>query len=200
MFRKRKLSGWFTITALAFVISLVVGVFLYFRLLSTKETESEYLSAPKCYEGSRCREVVDVVVVDVSASRYTTNGTGWKETPSEVTVSAYSLDVVRENGRTLKLEIPLEAPAEKIALHYEGVNILAYPDKNFIRDNFSNEMYAKMEMWDGEATYIIVPSWAIPTFSHPTIVARKTEENFRDRIVFSGILIALLLSVSFGIE
>lgn len=195
--KRKKITNWFTVTAIAFLVSLAIGFFLYFRLSTVQEIEGEYLSTPKCKGDSSCPEVVDVVIVDISASRYTTTASGWKENPNEVTVSAYSLDVVLENGKALKLEVPLKAPAEKIELNYEGVNILAYPDKNFIRDNFSDKVYAKIEIWDGKATYIIVQGWAIPTLSHPTIVARKAEQGFRDWSVFLGILIGLFLLVSF---
>lgn len=179
------------------MVALVVSLALYFRLSVVLERERDYLSSLNCYDDSSCREIVDVLVVDSSPSRYTTTAPITEESYSEVTVSAYSLDVVEENGKTLKLEIPLEAPAEKIALNYE-VNILAYPDKKFIRDFFSDNVYAEVEIWEGKATYIITQGWAIPTFSHPTIIARKTEENFRDWNILSSIVIGFVLLIAFG--
>ncbi len=197
--KRKKINGWFAVTAIVLLISLTVGFYLHKKLSTVQKAESEYLSAPKCYEDSRCREVIDALVIDISPSRYTTTAPDFKENPIEVTVSAYSLDIVLENDKTLKLEVPLTAPAEKIALSYE-VNILAYPDKNFVRDNLSDQAYVEVELWDEKATYIITQGWAIPTFSHPTIVARKTEESFRDWNVFSSILVGLFLLISFWPE
>ena len=157
VFKKTPISGWFIVTAIMSVISIVIGAFLYLRLSSVKEIEKEYLSAQKCAENYECRKVIDAVISEAKTSHFLIKIPGRYRSKTFVSTT-YTFVLNLKNGAFLKTEIFPDMPVKNTDFDYRNVYIPSKSDKAFVEDNFYHGNSIRAEIWRDQIIFLILNS------------------------------------------
>jgi hypothetical protein len=208
---------WYFVAVVA-TISLLIFNVLDHRVLYANWDMESYQQAPTCLNSNLCKQILQATVIENktklisrSAQSYVPKG---PNIPLPTLAESYIVNFILPDKSIQSAIILPNIPVNTKYFGFKDVYLPTSDDLYFAERNLPAEKEVKVEIWQGQITFIFTDSnkaediilnqspreVAIPTANHPGVILILAQRDVNNGLIVEIIVLVLMISIAYRLN